>query len=157
MLPAKIVIAQHEVLVGMMKVLDDNQHSNYCIKLTTKHAILSVVVSVHNSSSRRDVAKAFGVHHRNILGALSRCIIIDDSGFALWPLPVRRKSIDGLPNLLREAFINQWTSKFHVNPNKNDATRKRLEAMVYDEKPMHFLMETQVWIFKHLFCFHLSV
>ncbi len=154
-MPTKTAIAQHEVLVGIMKALDENRHSNDGVKLTTKHAILSVVVSAHNSSSRRDVAKAFGVHHRNILGALSRHIIIDDSGLALWSLFVRRKRTDGLPNLLREAFINQWTSEPHANPNKSDATCKRLEAMVYDEKPMHFLMETQVWIFKHLFCFHL--
>ncbi len=114
-----------------------------------------VVVNAHNSSSRRDIAKAFGVHHKKIFIALSRCIVIDDSDLALWSLFVRRKRIDGLPTLLREAFIDHWTFKTYVNPNKSDATCKRLEVMVYDEKPMHFLMETQVWILKHLFCFHL--
>jgi hypothetical protein len=66
-----------------------------------------------------------------------------------------KKRTNGLPNLLKEAVIDWWTSKTHVSPNKSDVAHKILEAMVYDEKPMHFLMETQVWVCKHLFCFHL--
>lgn len=49
-----------------MEALDENKHSNSGVKLATKHALLIVVVNVHNSSLKRDVVRAFGVHHRNI-------------------------------------------------------------------------------------------
>jgi hypothetical protein len=69
---------------------------------------------------------------------------------------IRRKRTNRLPDLLREAVIDWWTFETCVSPNKSDVMFKILEAMVYDEKPTHFLMEiTQVWIFKHLFRFHL--
>jgi hypothetical protein len=138
-----------------MKALDENWHSNSGVKLATKHAILIVDVNVHNSSSRRYIAKALGVHHRKILVDLSRRTIINDSGLALCSLFIKKKRTDRLPNLLKEAVIDWWTSETCVSPNKNNVVWKRLEVVVYDEKPMHFLMETQVWILKHLFCFHL--
>jgi hypothetical protein len=56
---------------------------------------------------------------------------------------IRRKKTNGLLDLLREVIIDWWTSKTRVSPNKIDVMFKRLEAMVYDEKPTHFLMETQ--------------
>jgi hypothetical protein len=56
---------------------------------------------------------------------------------------IRRKKTNGLLDLLKEVIIDWWTSKTCVSPNKIDVTLKRLEAMVYDENPTHFLMETQ--------------
>jgi len=138
-----------------MKALDENKHSNNGVKLVAKHTMLTTTINVHNSSSRRDVARALGVHHRNIIVVLSRHTIIDDNGLTLWSLFIRRKRTDGLFDLLREAIIDWWTFETRVSPNKSDVACKRLEAMVYDEKPMHFLMETWVWILKHLFYFHL--
>jgi hypothetical protein len=69
---AKTTIVQQEVLVGMMKTLDENKHSNRGAKLVTKHALLTIVVSAHNSSSRKDIARALGVHCKNIVAILSR-------------------------------------------------------------------------------------
>jgi hypothetical protein len=56
---------------------------------------------------------------------------------------IKRKKTNGLLDLLTEVIIDWWTFKTHVNLNKIDVTLKRLEAMVYDEKPTHFLMEIQ--------------
>ncbi len=125
-----------------MKALDENRHSKNGVKLATKHTILTIVVNAHNSSLKRDVARAFGVHHRNNLVVFSRHTIIDDSGLTLWSLSIRRKSTNGLLDFLRKAIIDWWTFETRVNHNKSDVMRKRLGAMVYDEKPMHFLVET---------------
>ncbi len=64
---ANTTIVQKEVLDGMMKALDENRHSNNGVKLVAKHTILTIDVNVHNSSSKRDVARALCVHHKNIL------------------------------------------------------------------------------------------
>ncbi len=88
-----------------MKALDEKWHSNYDVKLATKHTILIIVVSAYNSSSRKDLARALNVHHRNIIVVLSRHTIINDSGLALWSLRMRKRA-DGLPDLLREAIID---------------------------------------------------
>jgi hypothetical protein len=55
-----------------MRALDENRHSNNSIKFATKHALLTTIVSAHNPTSIIDVAKAFGVHHKNINVALSQ-------------------------------------------------------------------------------------
>jgi hypothetical protein len=99
-IPTKTIIAQQEVLARMMKALDEYKHSNNGVKLVAKHTILTSTISVHNSSSRRDVARALGVHHRYILVVLSRHTIIDGSGLTLWSMYIRRKRTDGLLDLL---------------------------------------------------------
>jgi hypothetical protein len=124
-----------------MKALDENRGSNGGVKLVAKHVLWTIVVSAHSSSSTRDVAKTFGVHHRNVSAAISRRKLIDDNGFTLWSLSMRMKRTNGLPELMKKTIIDWWTSETHVNPNKSDVTRRRLEAMVYNEIPTHFLME----------------
>jgi hypothetical protein len=141
---AKATIAQQKVLASVMKALDENQGSNSGVKLVAKHVLLIVVISAHNSSSTKDVAKTLGVHHRNVSAVISRKKLIDDNGFALWSLFVKKKRTDGLLELLKKTVINWWTLETHVNPNKSDVTQRRLEVMVYDERPTHLLMETQV-------------
>ncbi len=46
--------------------------------------------------------------------------------------------------LLREIILELWTLETHVNPNKSEVTCERMGAMVYDERLIGFLMETQV-------------
>jgi len=83
-LPIKVAIAQQEILIGVMKALNENWNSTSSVQFATKHVILTVVISIHSSFSMWDVAKAFSIHHRNVLAAISRCKVMDDSGFALW-------------------------------------------------------------------------
>ncbi len=66
-LPSKVAIAQQEVLVRVMKALDENRHSNSGVKLVIKHALLTIAINAHSASLVRDVARALGVHHINIL------------------------------------------------------------------------------------------
>jgi hypothetical protein len=92
----------------------------------------------------RDVTKTLGVHHRNVSAIISRRKLINDNGFALWSLFVRKKRTNGLLELLKKTIIDWWTSETRVSPNKSDVTQRRLEAMVYNERPTHFLMEIEV-------------
>jgi hypothetical protein len=48
-----------------------------------KHALLIVVVSVHSSSSMKDVTRTIGVHHMNVLTTISRCKVMDEWFFTL--------------------------------------------------------------------------
>jgi len=69
-------------------------------------------------------------------------------GAFLWCLYVKNKMSNGLNMSIKNVVLQWWISKMQVSPNKFDVTNKRLETSVYDEKPTHFLMETQV-------CLHL--
>jgi hypothetical protein len=82
----------------------------------------TVVVNAHNSSSTKDVAKTLSVHHKNVNAVISRRNLIDDNGFALWSLSVKKKRTDGLLELLKKVVIDWWTSETLVSLNKNDVT-----------------------------------
>jgi hypothetical protein len=84
------------------------------------------------------------VHHKNVVGAISRWMIIDDKDHALWSLSVKRKWIDSLSDVIKKVIIDWWTYETRVNPNKKDVTHKKIAASVFDEHPTHHLMETQV-------------
>jgi hypothetical protein len=105
---------------------------------------LTTAIYAHTTSLIRGVAKAFGVHHKNVMGAISRRMLMDANGFSLWSLSMRKKRTDGLFGLVKEVVIDSWVAKTPINWNKSKVTCKRLEAMLYDEKPTHFKMEMHV-------------
>jgi len=57
-----------------MMALDETQNSTNNVWFATKHAILTIVIGVHSLSSMQDVIKGLGIHHRNVLVAISRGI-----------------------------------------------------------------------------------
>jgi len=67
-----------------------------------------------------------------------------ESGGVLWTLSVRRKKMDGMTAKVKNVVLTWWVSETRVSPNKKDVTRKRIGPGVYDERPTHYLMETQV-------------
>jgi hypothetical protein len=94
-LPSKVAIVQQDVLVGVMRALNENHHSNNNVKIATKHALLTTIVSAHNPSSIIDVVKAFGVHHKNINVTILQQKLIDYNGTTLWYLFIRKKRLMG--------------------------------------------------------------
>lgn len=72
--------------------------------------------------------------------------LMGDSGVPLWTFIVRDKRSDGITPSTKHTIVNWWAIETRVSPNKSDLTWKRLKARVFDKKPTHFLMETQVWI-----------
>jgi hypothetical protein len=90
------------------------------------------------------IVRILGLHLRNISNAFARHMIANNSSIPLWPLLVKNHKIDGYTIDVKNVTIAWWASQTHVSPNKNDVMKKCLEAGVYDEKPTHFLMETQI-------------
>jgi hypothetical protein len=75
---------------------------------------------------------------------LERHRVANNSSIPLWSLLVTKCMIDGCTTDVKIATIAWWAFETCVSPNKVDVMRKCLEARVYNEKPTHFLMETQV-------------
>jgi hypothetical protein len=71
-------------------------------------------------------------------------MIATNSSIPLWSLSIKKRKIDGCTNDVKNATIAWWAFDIHVSLNKADVMRKCLEVGMYDEKPMHFLMEIQV-------------
>jgi hypothetical protein len=90
------------------------------------------------------IVRVLGLNPINIVNALERHKIANNSSIPLWSLSVRKRKIDGFTIDVKNVAIAWWASETRVSLNKDDVMRKRLEAEVYDEKPTHFLMEIQV-------------
>jgi hypothetical protein len=68
-------------------------------------------------------------------------------------LNARRKWTNGLLDVTKKVVINWWTYETRVNPNKKDVTHKRIAIGVFEKRPTHYLMESQVHIFCSIFHF----
>lgn len=92
--------------MGWQKTLNDNKCVQCDVQLITKHAILTTTISAHTTSLIRGVVKTLGVHHKNVMRAISWRMLMDVNCFSLWSLSTRKKRIDGLLGLVKEAIIN---------------------------------------------------
>jgi hypothetical protein len=128
----------------MSKILQEVKSSKSNLELANKHCFIFATIHVGPSSSMSGIVKVLGLHPRNIANALERCKIASNSGIPLWSLLVRKRKIDDCTIDVKNVAIAWWASETRVSHNKDDVTRKCLETGMYDEKPTHFLMETQV-------------
>lgn len=67
---------------------------------------------------------------------------MNESGAALWKLLVKKKKINGLLPTTKNLKVKWWTEDIHINLNKVEMIRKRMKLSTFEEKPIHFLMET---------------
>jgi hypothetical protein len=74
--------------------------------------------------------------------------LIDDNGFALWSLSMKKKKTNGLLDLLKKIVIDWWTSETRVSLNKSHVTQRRLEAMV-DNEIITNKNECKIYIFRN--------
>ena len=128
----------------MSRSLSEIKQANSGAKLAAKHAILTAAVSAGSISSVRQVARALSVHPRNITLAIERRGAMDADGNFLWTLSIRRTRVDGVGDMVKDVVIMWWVQEMRVSPNRKQVARFRIAAGVYDEKPLHFLMEAQV-------------
>lgn len=149
-LPVKVGLAHQEIVAGVTKALEENKSGRSNVMLATKHTLLMAAVSAQGQSSRRGVADALNVHPRNIGLAVTRREGIAISGFC-WSLSVRKKREDGIPQVVRVLVLKWWAENTRVSPNRKDVTRKRIGSAEFDDKPTHYLMESQVCKFVFLF------
>jgi hypothetical protein len=128
----------------MNKTLQEVRSSKSNLELGNKHCLSFAIIHVGPSSSMIGIVRVLGLHPRNIANALERHRIASNSSISLWSLSIRKHKIDGCTIDVKNVAIAWWAFDTHVSPNKDDVMKKCLEAGVYDEKPTHFLMETQV-------------
>jgi hypothetical protein len=131
--------------------LGEIKQANSGAKLVAKHTILTATMSAGGMSSKHQLAKALSVHPRNIALAMERRGAMDAEDNFLWILSIRRTRIDGVGETMKEVVILWWIQETQVSPNRKQVTQQWIAAGVYDEKPLHFLMEAQV---RH-FCFQI--
>jgi hypothetical protein len=143
-LPLIIVVAQREIISRVSRCLGEIKRANSGAKLAAKHAILTAVVSGGSISSIRQVAKALSVHPRNITLAMERRGAMDTEDNFLWTLTIRCTRTDGMEEPVKEVVILWWIQETRVSPNRKQVARRRIVVGVYDEKPLHFLIEPQV-------------
>ena len=109
-----------------------------------KHAILTVAVSARSISSICQVARALSVHPKNIMLAIERREAMDADGNFLWTLSIWQTRVDGMGEAVKDVVIMWWIQETRVSPNRKQVAHLRIAVGVYDEKPLHFLMEAQV-------------
>jgi len=128
----------------MSKTLLEVKSSKSNLELANKHCLIYIIIRVGPSSSMNGIVRVLGLRLRNITNALERHKIANNSSIPLWSLSVKKRKIDGCTIDVKNVAIAWWASKIRVSPNKADVMRKRLEARMYDEKLMHFLMDIQI-------------
>ncbi len=143
-LPAKIAITQQKVLARVNKSIKEVISSNSNVKLANKHCFISASIEVGPSSSMTRITRVLCINPRNIFYAYERWKLISDLDIPLWSFSIKKNKIDECTNVVKKVVICWWASDTWISPNKYNVTRKHLEARVYNEKPTHFLMETQV-------------
>lgn len=145
-LPSKSAMAYQEIVDGVNARLGQVKGCNSLAELATKHAILDATVSAHRNSSMREVARALGIHHRNISKAISKRELMHSGGDFLVVLSIRRRRSDCLGEKEKDLIVSWWVAETRVSPNKKDVTRKRVGPGMVDEKATHYLQETEVQI-----------
>jgi hypothetical protein len=71
-IPAKIALAQQEVIVGMNKTLHEIKSSKSNLELANKHCFIFATIHASPFFSMSGIARVLGLHPRNIVNALER-------------------------------------------------------------------------------------
>jgi hypothetical protein len=128
----------------MSKTLQEVKSFKSNLELANKHCFFFATIYVGLFFSMSGIVRVPGLKPINIANELERHKITNNSSIPLWSLSIKKHNIDGCTIDAKSVAIAWWVSNTCVNPNKDHVMRKCLEARVYDERPMHFLMETQV-------------
>ncbi len=82
---------QNEIVVGLVKSLEEVKRPCFVAKLITKHVLLTIVVSFNgqNTSCRQRFC-VLGVHHCNISYAMQWRRLMDYNGVFMWTLYITK-------------------------------------------------------------------
>jgi len=87
----KSIKVKNEIVVGLVKSLEEVKRPCSIAKLATKHALLTTIVNSNGQSmSLRQRARVLGVHHCNISYEVQRGKLMDCNGVFLWTLSIRK-------------------------------------------------------------------
>ena len=123
-------------------------HSNneLFLKRATVMACLNGASGVDNQMSGRKVAKALGLHQRNVIAANVRLQHEAEEGsfpLDLCHRQMHRTSI--ITSEIREIVFQFWLVETRISPNKKDVVRKRIGKSAYVLHPVHLLDLPQVY------------
>jgi hypothetical protein len=78
--------------------------------------------------------------------------LMDCNGVFWWTLSIKKSRYDALTPATKATALAWWIEEIRVSPNRRKVTWKRIAPNVFNEKPTHFLMETQV---NYFICIHI--
>jgi len=79
-LTSKFVIAYQEIVDGVNSRLDQVKSCHNIAELVTKHVVLDAFVSTYRKYSMREVSRALGIHHQNIIKAIAKHELLHNGG-----------------------------------------------------------------------------
>ena len=123
-------------------------HSNneLFLKRATVMACLNGASGVDNQMSGRQVAKALGLHQRNVIAANVRLQLEADEGsFPLGSCHRQMHRTSIITTKIREIVFQFWSLETRISPNKKDVVRKRIGKCAYVLHPVHLLDLPQVY------------
>ncbi len=68
----------------MSKTLHEVKSFKSNLELVNKHCFIFTTIHASPSSSMSGIARVIGLHPRNIVNALERCMVASNSGILLW-------------------------------------------------------------------------
>ena len=110
-----------------------------------------------NITRHTQIAKVFGMHRRNFVGANLRLQQGKDGQLPLQLCHRQLPQTSTITTEIRMLVFEFWQTETRVSPNKKDVCRKRLGRKVYTKHPIHLLDEPQVcsieFVFHQVLCF----
>jgi hypothetical protein len=82
--PTKKSLAQQNVITGMSKTLQKVKNYKSNLELANKHCLISATIHEGPSSSMSGITRVLGLHPRNIVNALERRRVANNSSIPLW-------------------------------------------------------------------------
>ncbi len=140
-------VAKQELMSGLIQSLSEVKRLSIATKLVTKHEFFIVVMSLNLTSSNQFKAWLLNVHLRNLNMVVHQRHLMSFSREFWWSLSMCKNRSNVLSPQTKAIILSWWMSETRINPNWKEVVRKWLMPHKYDEKPTHYLMETQVWTF----------
>ena len=95
--------------------------------------------------SGKNVARALGVHRRNIISANSRLQIEEDNGnLCLSACQRQAHRTSNITPEIKDLVFEFWATETCVSPNKKDICQKRIGKNAFVVHPVHLLDQPQV-------------
>ncbi len=105
-----------------------------------------MAISADPTSLSQKIVRMLGWCHWNVSNALHMRMTSLDVCLVLWTFLKNQKRTNGCSEevVTKTMATLWWASQTRINLNKKYVTRRHIEVVVYDEKPTHYLLETQV-------------
>jgi hypothetical protein len=136
--------AWENIVSGLVQSLSEVKSSRSRSHLVTKHAILTIAVSLGIQSTARQTARVLGLHHRNLLLVVHRRAAKVSKDHMHWTLSIRKIRSDVVTKSVKEAVVCWWVAETRPSPNVKEVVRKWVVPGIYEKMHTQYLLESQV-------------